>query len=44
MTDRFRLNKNLERSRSSTYRTIKERAFDLVLDDDSHTDDNLEVL
>ncbi|EGT54577.1 hypothetical protein CAEBREN_20729 [Caenorhabditis brenneri] len=39
-----RMSKNLEHSRASTYRTIKHRAYDLVLDndvEDSH--DNLEM-
>ncbi|CAP30297.2 Protein CBG11078 [Caenorhabditis briggsae] len=39
------MNQNLEKSRSSTYRTIKHRAYDLVLEDDrnSEDDENLEV-
>uniref|UniRef100_A0A1I7TP85 Uncharacterized protein n=1 Tax=Caenorhabditis tropicalis TaxID=1561998 RepID=A0A1I7TP85_9PELO len=36
------MNANLERSRSSTYRTIKNRAYDLVLEDDSD-EDHLEI-
>ena len=39
------MNKNLEKSRASTYRTIKHRAYDLVLEDDRNppNDDDLEV-
>ncbi|CAE17803.3 MLt-TeN (mlt-10) related [Caenorhabditis elegans] len=40
-----RMNKNLEKSRSSTYRTIKHRAYDLVLedDDDVHAENPFEM-
>uniref|UniRef100_A0A8R1I9H0 Uncharacterized protein n=1 Tax=Caenorhabditis japonica TaxID=281687 RepID=A0A8R1I9H0_CAEJA len=37
-----KLNKNLNRSRSATFRTIKHRAYDLVLDDDS-SDADVEI-